>query len=141
MYYTQFEDRVAKCKNVYIANKLAIELTNEVKKITKAGIVKLVYMDIFSSQVLDIKTALQKFGYVVDDMAMDNDIQGEELLENSECVVLLGSSLVQIANGNKCIIVAENLDLFEIFHKQFGAVFVVMDMVNLSAFDIIANIY
>ncbi len=141
MYYTQFEDRVAKCKNVYIANKLAIELTNEVKKITKAGIVKLVYMDIFSSQVLDIKTALQKFGYVVEDMAMDNDIQGEELLENSECVVLLGSSLVQIANGNKCIIVAENLDLFEIFHKQFGAVFVVMDMVNLSAFDIIANIY
>ena len=48
---------------------------------------------------------------------------------------------MQIANGNKCIIVAENLDLFEIFHKQFGAVFVVMDMVNLSAFDIIANIY
>ena len=51
--------------------------------------------------MLDIKTALQKFGYVVEDMAMDNDIQGEELLENSECVVLLGSSLVQIANGNK----------------------------------------
>ena len=105
MYYTQFEDMVAKCKNVYIANKLAIELTNEVKKITKAGIVKLVYMDIFSEQVLDIKTSLQKFGYVVDDMAMNNDIQGEELLENSECVVLLGSSHAQFENRKKFIIV------------------------------------
>lgn len=141
MYYTQFEDRVAKCKNVLIANKLASDIANEVKKITKAGIIKLVYMDIFSDKVSDIKADLQKFGYVVDDMVVDENISGEELLENSECVVLLGSELADIVSGNKCIIVVDNLALFEIFHKQYNCVLIVMDMVNLCAFDKLASIY
>ena len=43
MIYSQFENRTAKCKNVRIENNIKEEVLSDIKKLTKAGVIYIVY--------------------------------------------------------------------------------------------------
>ena len=46
MIYSQFENRTAKCKNVRIENNIKEEVLSDIKKLTKAGVIYIVYAKI-----------------------------------------------------------------------------------------------
>lgn len=141
MIYTQFKDKVANCKNVRIEKKLPEELLADVKNLTKAGNIKIVYLEVFKREVADIERTLQKAGYIVQSIMYDENIFVEELEENSEGIILLGESLAQTFSGKKYIIVAENLNLFDMLHKTYHSIIIYEEKVKLIAFDLIASVY
>lgn len=124
MLYTQFEDNFAKCKNVRIENNIAEEVLSDIKKLTKAGVINVIYTENKIDLASEIEVLLNRAGYIAKITLLSNDIFVDELQDNCEGIVLLGSSLSKLICGNKCLIVADDLHLFEILHKDYYSVIV-----------------
>lgn len=141
MFTTQLEERYSKCKNVKIDNNITGGILQFVKKLTKAGVIKIIYTEDFDSIKDDILDSLLKNDYNADSMLFEGSVYPDEIYENCEGIILLGSTLSSIFSGDKCIIVVDNLDMFEVLHKEYFAVLVADYAVKLSAFNLIANCY
>lgn len=141
MFYTQLNDKSAKCKNVRIESNIAEELLADIKKLTKAGVIKVVYVDCFEDIAQQVKSALRTAGYNAEVTLFDGQICFEELSENSEGIVLLGSILSEHFWGKRCFIVSENLDMFDILHKEYHTILASFEHIKQSNFDLIANCY
>lgn len=128
-------------KNVKISDNLTCDIANEVKKLTKAGIIKIVYAQHFSDWADDIKREISKGGYNVDLLPYEENLSFEEFAENSEGILLLGVSLADKFCGKKCIIVAENIDLLDLLHKDFYSILIDKSQIKFSPFDLMASEY
>lgn len=117
MIYSQFENRTAKCKNVRIENNIKEEVLSDIKKLTKAGVIYIVYAKNKSELAKSLESTVSRAGYNVQIMPYTEDMLWEELECNCEGLVLLGSDPAQYYNGKKCILITDNLDLYNVLHK------------------------
>lgn len=141
MLYTQFEDNFAKCKNVRIENNITQEILSDIKKLTKAGVINIIFTENNIDLASDIEATLNRAGYNAKNVSLCNDFLTEELQDNCEGIVLLGSSLSKLICGNKCLIVADDLELFDILHKDYYSVIVDENAIKKSSAGMIAGGY
>lgn len=141
MLYTKLNDKTAKCKNVRIESNIAEELLSDVKKLAKAGVIKVVFVEEYSEIAHDIQALLQKQGYNADKIAFSDSVCFEELSENSEGIILLGGELGKYFDGKKCIIVSELLDMSHLLHKEYHTVLADFSQIRKAEFDYIASCY
>lgn len=141
MLYTQFDDKKSKCRDARIESNLPEEILSDLKKLTKAGIIKIIYLEKFLQIAQDINSTLQKAGYDSETLLDNDEICAEEVYENSEGIILLGSSLGNKFAGKKCLIVADSLDLFDILHQEYHLVLVYDKYMAQSGCNEIAGVY
>ncbi len=141
MLYTQFDEKLAKCKNVRIESDVIEELFCDIKKLTKAGVIKIVYSNNKNDIATQLESKLVKAGYSVQTISFADNIFWEELQDSSEGIVLLGSYLANYYNGSRCIILADDLNLFDILHKEYYAVLVDEGDIKQTDLNTIAGSY
>ena len=83
MLYTQFDEKLAKCKNVRIESDVIEELFCDIKKLTKAGVIKIVYSNNKNDIATQLESKLVKAGYRVQTIAFADNIFWEELQDSS----------------------------------------------------------
>lgn len=141
MLLTQFHDKSAKCKNVRIENEIANEVVCDIKNMTKAGVISIVYIEQFEQISHDLQSQLIGDGYIVKVWQFSGQVCLEELYENSEGIVLLGCDLAEYFWGEKCIVVSENLDMFCILQKEFHSVIASFGHIKQASFNLLASCY
>ncbi len=140
MIYSQFENRTAKCKNVRIENNIKEEVLSDIKKLTKAGVIYIVYAKNKSELAKSLESTVSRAGYNVQIMPYTEDMLWEELECNCEGLVLLGSAPAQYYNGKKCISITDNLDLYNVLHKEYYSVIVdINEILNFNCNQIAAG--
>ena len=74
MIYSQFENRIAKCKNVRIENNIKEELLSDIKKLTKAGVIYIVYAKNKFELSKSLESMVSRAGYNVQIMPFTDEI-------------------------------------------------------------------
>lgn len=139
-FYTAFEGKRSAARSVRVETNLCEELVCDIKKLTKAGVIKILYKQSHDQIAKNLQQALKKCGYLAELLPEDADFVEDELLDSSEGVVLLGSEFARTFSGEKCIIVVDDWRVSEVLKKCYHTVLVDASICKCEP-DVLAGAY